>query len=91
MNRMEEELGSGQFSVVNRGKWDSKMGLRDVAIKTLKDDRSESCRVKLLQEAAIMGQFRHPNIVQIYGVVTMGEPVIHLLHNDYDSWWENLY
>ena len=31
--------------------------------------------VKFLQEAAIMGQFRHPNIVRLHGVVTMGEPV----------------
>ena len=47
----------------------------DVAIKTLKDDASEEEKVKFLQEAAIMGQFHHPNIVKLYGVVTIGEPV----------------
>ena len=47
----------------------------DVAIKTLKDDASEEDKVKFLQEAAIMGQFHHPNIVKLYGVVTVGEPV----------------
>ena len=47
----------------------------DVAIKTLKDEASEKERVMFLQEAAIMGQFHHPNIVKLHGVVTMGEPV----------------
>jgi len=31
--------------------------------------------VKFLQEAAISGQFRHPNVVKLLGVVTVGEPV----------------
>ena len=47
----------------------------EVAIKTLKKDASEEKRVKFLQEAAIMGQFHHPNIVKLHGVVTVGEPV----------------
>ena len=36
---------------------------------------SEEDRVKFLQEAAIMGQFKHANIVTMYGVVKEGEPV----------------
>ena len=47
----------------------------DVAIKTLRPSAKENDRVKFLQEAAINGQFRHPNIVQLHGVVTVGEPV----------------
>lgn len=31
--------------------------------------------MKFLQEAAIMGQFSHPNIISLLGVVTLGEPV----------------
>ena len=46
-----------------------------VAIKTLQQDAGEEERVKFLQEAAIMGQFHHPNIVCLHGVVTVGEPV----------------
>ena len=30
---------------------------------------------QVLQEAAIMGQFHHPNIIKLHGVVTVGEPV----------------
>ena len=47
----------------------------DVAIKVLKRQSSVMEKIKFLQEAAIMGQFYHANIVQLYGVVTEGEPV----------------
>ena len=44
-------------------------------MKTLKEGSGEEDRVKFLQEAAIMGQFKHTNVVEMYGVVTQGEPV----------------
>ena len=48
-------------------------------MKTLKEE------VKFLQEAATMGQFKHPNVVEMYGVVTQGEPVssieVHINNN----------
>ena len=47
----------------------------EVAVKTLNNDAKEEDKVKFLQEAAIMGQFHHPNVVKLHGVVTMGEPV----------------
>ena len=47
----------------------------DVAVKTLKPGSNQEEKVKFLQEAAIMGQFHHPNIVKLHGVVTVGEPV----------------
>ena len=50
-------------------------GKVEVAVKTLKEGSGEEDRVKFLQEAAIMGQFKHPNVVTMYGVVTDGEPV----------------
>ena len=68
-------LGSGQFGKVSHGIWNSPNGSVDVAIKTFNDDTSEEEKVKFLQEAAIMGQFHHPNIIELYGVVTVGEPV----------------
>ena len=46
-----------------------------MAVKTLQEGASEEDKVKFLQEAAIMGQFSHPNVVKLYGVVTEGEPV----------------
>ena len=47
----------------------------EVAVKTLKSNASEQELVKFLQEAAIMGQFHHPNVVKLHGMVTVGEPV----------------
>ena len=47
-----------------------------VAVKALKREATELSRIKFLQEAAIMGQFYHPNIVRLHGVVTVGDPVI---------------
>ena len=46
----------------------------EVAIKTVKTT-TDLERIKLLQEAAIMGQFAHTNVVRLLGVVTVGEPV----------------
>ena len=73
--RTVSQLGSGQFGQVDKGVWHSPRGPVEVAIKTLRSEASEKERVKFLQEAAIMGQFHHPNVVNLYGVVTMGDPV----------------
>ena len=71
-------LGSGQFGVVFKGEW-AAPGVEggeklDVAVKTLKDGAAEEDRVKFLQEAAIIGQFSHPNVIKLHGIV-IGEQV----------------
>ena len=73
--RITNHLGAGQFGTVNKGIWQSPMGAMDVAVKQLQSGASEEEKVKFLQEAAINGQFRHPNVVKLMGVVTVGEPV----------------
>ena len=60
---------------MSRGVWQSKLGSVDVAVKTLRTEASEKDEVRFLQEAAINGQFKHPNIVKLLGVVTVGKPV----------------
>lgn len=47
-----------------------------VAIKTLKPGYSEKQRQDFLSEASIMGQFSHPNIIHLEGVVTKCEPTV---------------
>ena len=48
----------------------------EVAVKMLQPQAyNDDKKVKFLQEAAIMGQFLHPNIVKLHGVVTVNEPV----------------
>ena len=70
-----EHLGSGQFGTVNKGVWQSPGGAVEVAVKMLKPGSDETDQVKFLQEAAIMGQFKHPNVIKLHGVVTVGKPV----------------
>ena len=43
-------------------------------MKTLKSSGIDD-RVKFLREAAIMGQFKHRNVVGLLGVVVTGNPV----------------
>ena len=43
--------------------------ISEVAVKSLACNAPENERIKLLQEAAVMGQFHHPNVLALYGVV----------------------
>ena len=65
-------LGSGQFGRVNEAEWKYGNTMMKVAVKTLTDT---SNLVMFLQEAAIMVQFTHPNVVTLYGVISKGPSV----------------
>ena len=68
--RVVSKIGEGHFATVSLGSWFSAKGrLTQVAVKQLKPTASAEWRVKFLQEAAIMGQFHHQNIVKMFGVV----------------------
>ena len=73
--RVVNHLASGQFGSVEQGLW-KKHGTKpvDVALKSLNKECYED-KLKFLQEAAIMAQFRHPNVIMLYGVVTQSDPV----------------
>ena len=75
-HRVTRQIGSGHFGTVSIGLWESEVNPQpvEVAIKAVKAC-SDLERIKLLQEAAIMGQFAHCNVVRLLGVVTVGEPV----------------
>ena len=42
-------------------------------MKTLKKETGEEEKIKFLQVAAIMRQFKHPSVVVMYGVVTKND------------------
>ena len=69
----DEILGQGNLGILHGGIWNSKKGRIPVAIKSLKVENDEK-NVKFLQEAAIMGQFNHPNVLKLLGVVTLSHP-----------------
>nr|XP_046239420.1 ephrin type-A receptor 2a [Scatophagus argus] len=67
----QKVIGVGEFGEVFRGVMKtSGRGEVAVAIKTLKPGYSEKQRLDFLSEASIMGQFSHPNIIRLEGVVT---------------------
>ena len=69
--RILQELGSGEFGIVHLGLWlDGSTDPVQVAVKTLNSQCSESDKVRFLREAAIMGQFKHNNVIRLHGVVT---------------------
>uniref|UniRef100_A0AAY4CXN7 Ephrin type-B receptor 3 n=1 Tax=Denticeps clupeoides TaxID=299321 RepID=A0AAY4CXN7_9TELE len=75
--KIEEVIGAGEFGEVCRGRL-KLPGRREiiVAIKTLKVGYTERQRRDFLSEASIMGQFDHPNIIRLEGVVTKSRPVM---------------
>ena len=74
---MTEVIGSGNFGEVDRGLWKSnkKDTTLEVALKTIPKEGKADHRIKLLQEALIMEQFSHPNVVQFFGIISHGDPV----------------
>ncbi|XP_040517630.1 ephrin type-A receptor 6 isoform X7 [Gallus gallus] len=75
--RIERVIGAGEFGEVCSGRLKTP-GKREipVAIKTLKGGYMDRQRRDFLREASIMGQFDHPNIIRLEGVVTKSRPVM---------------
>ncbi|KAM6184491.1 LOW QUALITY PROTEIN: ephrin type-B receptor 4-like [Sarcoramphus papa] len=75
--KIEEVIGAGEFGEVCRGRL-ALPGRPEspVAVKTLKGGAGERQRRDFLGEAARMGQFAHPNVVRLRGVVTASAPAM---------------
>ncbi|XP_030634411.1 ephrin type-A receptor 4 [Chanos chanos] len=75
--KIEKVIGIGEFGEVCSGRL-RLSGKREqcVAIKTLKAGFTEEQRRDFLSEASVMGQFDHPNIIHLEGVVTKCKPVM---------------
>ncbi|XP_006161179.2 tyrosine-protein kinase Fer [Tupaia chinensis] len=67
-----ELLGKGNFGEVYKGTLKDKT---PVAVKTCKEDLPQELKIKFLQEAKILKQYDHPNIVKLIGVCTQRQPV----------------
>ena len=48
----------------------------EVAVKMLNTDASDKDKLRFLQEAAIMCQFDHQNVIKLHGVVTEAPAMI---------------
>ena len=82
MCRLCEVLGSGEFGTVHRGVWSphetgGQVVKEEVAVKTIDRGVEDTEKVKFLQEAAIMAQFKHCNIVRIRGIAIEEKVCLH--------------
>ncbi|XP_077297809.1 tyrosine-protein kinase Btk29A isoform X2 [Arctopsyche grandis] len=67
---LHEELGSGQFGVVRRGRW---RGCMDTAVKMMKEGTMSED--DFIEEAKVMTKLQHQNLVQLYGVCSKHRPI----------------
>ncbi|XP_025785149.1 ephrin type-B receptor 6 [Puma concolor] len=75
--KIEEVIGAGSFGEVRRGRLQPR-GRREqaVAIQALWAGGTESLQMTFLGQAAVLGQFQHPNILRLEGVVTKSRPLM---------------
>jgi hypothetical protein len=74
-------LGAGQFgSVATASFTDEELDLAyPVAVKQVTSDAPINAQMELLLEASTMARLKHPNVVRINGVVTIGTPKLIIL------------
>ena len=70
---IESKLGRGHFGDVMKGRL--KDSGEQVAVKTCRDNVTPVMKEKFLQEAEMLFQYDHPNIVKLIGVAVDQEPV----------------
>jgi len=61
----------------------------NVAVKSLNTNANENNKLRFLQEAAIMCQFDHENVIKLYGVITEDPAMIvleYMSHGDLRNW-----
>jgi len=74
--KLEGLIGQGEFADVYKGTLKTKDGKNVVAVKVLRPGSSEKNQKDFLSEASIMGQFHHPNVIRLIGVVTQSRPMM---------------
>ena len=69
-------LGTGQFGNVHYSVWYHNNDKMNVAAKELQDKSLERNKVKFLQEATLMGQFQHKNVLKLHGIVQDKDDIV---------------
>ncbi|KFP73101.1 hypothetical protein N310_07397, partial [Acanthisitta chloris] len=68
-----ERIGQGNFGEVFSGRL--RADNTPVAVKSCRETLPPELKAKFLQEARILKQYRHPNIVRLIGVCTQKQPI----------------
>ena len=92
---LQQLLGSGYFGDVLRAEWKTEQDTEPilVAAKCLNENADSKLRLSFLTEAAIMGQFDHPNVLRLLGIVSLATPymlVIELMEGDFKTILESI-
>ncbi|KAM3728933.1 Tyrosine-protein kinase [Dirofilaria immitis] len=67
--KLMERLGEGSFAIVKRALWKPRADRKlDVAVKILRDSTPEIIE-DLQREVTNMQKLKHPNLIQLYGIV----------------------
>ena len=74
---IKDELGKGYFGKVSKALYDAHNGLPAalVAVKSLQEVQESASKQLMLREASLMAGLEHPNLVELIGIVSIGEPV----------------
>eukprot|EP00731_Ephydatia_muelleri_P018689 Em0011g729a len=72
--RKSVKIGCGQFGDLHEGVWTSSGTECEVAIEALTSSNPDS-KIKFLQEATIMAQLNHPNVIRLIGIITEDKPL----------------
>jgi len=62
--------------VVTLATWRDDERSKEVAVKTLNQKASDQDKIKFFQEAALMAQFVHDNVIRMYGMITTDPAMI---------------
>jgi len=87
-------LGQGAFGLVKLGTYISVHGTREVAVKSLKlpsnQELTQEERINFFQEASLMSQFEHPNVITLFGVLVGKKPCMVLEFLERGNLWKYL-
>lgn len=87
-------IGQGAFGLVKLGELHSTNGSAKVAVKILKQraglEITQNDRIKFYQEAHIMSQFDHDNVITLFGVLVGSKPCMVIEHMDRGNLWKYL-
>jgi len=94
--RSLEQLGEGEFGIVTRAMWKQAAPDKEIeaAVKSLNSNANDNDKLLFLQEAAIMCQFDHENVIKLYGVVTEAPTMIvleYMSRGDLRNWLIDLH
>uniref|UniRef100_A0A1I7T0T1 Tyrosine-protein kinase n=1 Tax=Caenorhabditis tropicalis TaxID=1561998 RepID=A0A1I7T0T1_9PELO len=78
--KLGDKLGEGAYGEVRKGVLQRKLKKADVAVKLMKGGELNKLKIReMMNEARLMRNFKHKNVVRFYGVAVVEQPLYILL------------